>query len=381
MELAVAALAADEYGCGHYRVINPIKTLAACGVRAELFSTVNVAQLGEFNVILAQRQVHPNVRKALEQLAQRGKLIVTEIDDILERTHPSNPAYSFYHNGTPDLMNYLAILGNSNGLICSTEALRDHYMSRNANSIVIPNVIDYNLRTWPVYEPPTDGTIKIGWTGSTSHVVDLDMIGPVIKTLMDKYSHLRYTHYSNRDMLETWVAKWGIDLDRCDFIEPVDFAKYPSNLAKFDIGIAPLMMEGFASTFNRCRSYLKPMEYNAVGIPFVATNQASYIRYVQGGGQGFTVGPTSEWIDKLSLLIEDNDLRLAMGAKGLEHVHENHDIVKGIHKYIDAWNYLGTNINTAKVVAVSTKVGRNDPCPCGCGRKAKKCETWGAWGL
>jgi preprotein translocase subunit SecA len=27
-------------------------------------------------------------------------------------------------------------------------------------------------------------------------------------------------------------------------------------------------------------------------------------------------------------------------------------------------------------VRQGAKVGRNDPCPCGCGKKAKKCPSW-----
>lgn len=56
--------------------------------------------------------------------------------------------------------------------------------------------------------------------------------------------------------------------------------------------------------------------------------------------------------------------------KGLRDVH--HEVA--VFKKIDGkWLYSSGNLKTTTVVRVGDKVGRNDPCPCGSGKKYKVC--------
>lgn len=52
--------------------------------------------------------------------------------------------------------------------------------------------------------------------------------------------------------------------------------------------------------------------------------------------------------------------------KGLQVMHER----SRFHREDGAWRYIdGTHHGKSKL----TKIGRNDPCPCGSGKKVKKC--------
>jgi len=47
-------------------------------------------------------------------------------------------------------------------------------------------------------------------------------------------------------------------------------------------------------------------------------------------------------------------------------------------KHLQEWNRLGTKLQREKVIEITPrrsgpKVGRNSPCPCGSGKKYKKC--------
>jgi SEC-C motif-containing protein len=37
------------------------------------------------------------------------------------------------------------------------------------------------------------------------------------------------------------------------------------------------------------------------------------------------------------------------------------------------WKYVAGNVIPTTVTRVGDKIGRNDPCPCGSGKKYKKC--------
>ncbi len=51
---------------------------------------------------------------------------------------------------------------------------------------------------------------------------------------------------------------------------------------------------------------------------------------------------------------------------------EHHETAKFI-KQNDVWLYESGNVTPTTVVRAAPKVGRNDPCPCGSGKKFKQC--------
>ncbi len=52
---------------------------------------------------------------------------------------------------------------------------------------------------------------------------------------------------------------------------------------------------------------------------------------------------------------------------------ENHHEVSTFRKVNGSWLYESGRIITETVTRSAPKVGRNDPCPCGSGKKYKQC--------
>ena len=52
---------------------------------------------------------------------------------------------------------------------------------------------------------------------------------------------------------------------------------------------------------------------------------------------------------------------------------EHHHEIAGFKKFNGEWKYVAGNIITETVKRDGEKIGRNDPCPCGSGKKYKKC--------
>jgi len=87
------------------------------------------------------------------------------------------------------------------------------------------------------------------------------------------------------------------------------------NLATSDIGLAPLPDNRFA----RGKCSFKVLEYAAAGLPIVASPVGTNADYVRDGITGLLATNTQEWVDRISRLIEDPQLRKKMGQEGRTH--------------------------------------------------------------
>ena len=89
--------------------------------------------------------------------------------------------------------------------------------------------------------------------------------------------------------------------------------RFLSNIdgAAFDEAVAPLDPAG---KFNRCKSFLRALEYAARGIPVVASACEAYSGFVEHGVTGFLVRYDHEWGRYLRDLVNDEGMRAEMGA-------------------------------------------------------------------
>lgn len=57
----------------------------------------------------------------------------------------------------------------------------------------------------------------------------------------------------------------------------------------------------------------------------------------------------------------------------MQRMHDVHHEIAEFKKINGEWKYINGNIITTTVKREGAKIGRNDPCPCGSGKKYKKC--------
>lgn len=374
----IAAIPSDNNACGNYRVRLPLQMAEKYGAKVDIYAiedSIPYDEIARHDIIILQRVVDPNLVTTGSILTSAGKLVVMETDDMLDRIHATNVARKAYTSER--LLAYNQAMQKFSGVTVTTPLLVEHYHHVNPNITAVPNMIDFDIRKWPEPKFNVDRPIRIGWTGSTSHTCDIDIIGPVLAQVMAKYPNTEYVHFSDPFMLEYLRDHYGLPADRLKLVDIVPFAQYPMGLANFDIGLAPL-----ANTeFNRAKSYLKVMEYSACGIPFVASRVGEYLRYTDPGQDGFLCGNTAEWVEAVSTLVEDTQRRREMGQYAYEKAREQHDLGKHFYKWVAAWSFIvycvKNNITTEQSMP---KVKRNDPCPCGSGVKYKRCQCYPAHG-
>jgi glycosyltransferase involved in cell wall biosynthesis len=94
------------------------------------------------------------------------------------------------------------------------------------------------------------------------------------------------------------------------------------DLKALDIGVMPL----FNDVWSRGKCGFKILQYLGVGVPAVCTPVGINRDVVDNGVNGFWAETKQEWVDKLSLLIEDYELRLRMGKEGRKKIMDRYTV-------------------------------------------------------
>lgn len=376
--IRVLAVAADDTACGQYRVIRPLRYLQErYGVHTRVQFTLSPQDLVEFrpNILLLQRCISPGAIPMAEIAKKEGILVVHELDDNLHRVDPRSPAYQVYRGGSEALAVATRVVGLAHGCTFSTESLRRFYQFANRNAVVVPNSIDFDLRPWRVpFRYRQSDRLVVGWTFAAQHQQDYGVLKHVLSRIVKKYPHVDIAFYANPTQAMELFRDYGIPPERAMLVQPNRFQDYPYWIGIFDIGVAPL----FNDEFTRAKSDLKLLEYGARGVPCVASDVEPYRRSVQQGTPALIADSDMQWEEHLCRLIEDRQYREDLGQRAEHYVYEQRNMRERCLDLVRAWMTIADNARAGITgpdpnAKVDRPPGRNDPCPCGSGRKYKKC--------
>jgi glycosyltransferase involved in cell wall biosynthesis len=295
----------DGGACGYYRVRLPFEWLNRAG---HLMTTTDYTQdrhpsMQGARIVLGQRIGGQDFDVAWANLRSAGVKLVWETDDDLWSMDESNPARLQITDMTRYWME--SAIGQAHLVTTTVPHLADAMRRFNPNVTVIPNAVDPALLT---AERKRAERLTVGWAGGSSHHDDFRSVVGALRTVTDHRGDVDFHSVGvdygsdfglNRNRHTGWHASM------LDYYSSIDF----------DIGIAPLL----DTPFTRSKSPIKAIEYNALGIPVVASNVGPYRDYVVDGVNGFLCDTEAEWVDRLNLLISDGDLRASMSVAAREH--------------------------------------------------------------
>lgn len=318
--MRVRSWTSADGGCGYYRLSGPFAELARHGHtthipdRPRLILPIEDAL--DTDVLVCQRLA---AQPAFAEFQHRAALarangggVVYELDDDIWSIDVANPALASYLH--PQVGDYAEkFVAECDLVTCSTEPLAAKLRRFNDNVLVLPNRIDAAVLDLPRPERRTDRVV-VGWTASTSHTTDLRSVARVWREFFlsrpDVELHVMGADY--RPMLELPdVRHTGWRTDLMEYYAAIDF----------DIGLAPLA----PLPFNESKSAIKAIEYGARGIPVIASESTPYRDYVIDGVTGFLVRTPEEWVQRLGELVDDEAMRVEMGAAARK-VAEGHTI-------------------------------------------------------
>jgi hypothetical protein len=341
---------ADLYGCGYYRLIWPAMVLQQQGHDIEIISPADrtaafAAEVGDdgnvtgkhirfprkYDVLIMQRITHKYLAQAIPFIRKEGTAVIIDVDDDLENISPTNPMYTALHPkkrpGSPAADHSWLwaryACEHATMVQTTTQALVDRY-ARKSVGRVIPNYVPQNA-----LEVDHEDSPIFGWGGGThSHGEDLPVLGNSVQRLVQEGHRFRII---GPDI----GVRQAFRLPSRQSFEatgPIDLPYWIAALAMLGVGIAPLA----ASTFNRSKSWLKPMEYAAAGVPSVISPSPAYRELNRLYGIGDVAEKPKDWYRLIRRLVTDDAYRIDRGEQSRAAAREL-TIEKHAWRWMEAW--------------------------------------------
>lgn len=292
----------DNSACAYYRVTLPLDAMrdlggweveTACGWDERALN---------YPIVIGQRIGKAEALTLWRKLYARAKLVYETDDDMWSIDETNFRALAEH---TPSLLDAAAeAVRMAHLTTVSTEPLRRVVDAVGArSSLTLENHIDGRLLD--VQRPRTPGMVTIGWAGGDSHLKDMRSFERQFRRFMSSADGVEFHNIGTdfRPALKIsgrhtgWQSVW-------DYYRSIDF----------DIGLAPLAH----TPFNDSKSHIKALEYAALGIPVIASDELPYRDFVVHGETGYLVKRDYEWTQYLRELTRNHDLREAMGQKAKE---------------------------------------------------------------
>lgn len=234
-------------------------------------------------------------------LRRQRKRVVYDFDDAI-----------MYSDRRPEVISHgrFRRFGRSVALSCMAIAgnpyLANHAKRYSPNVRVLPTAVD--VGSYRVSERGTDDRhVRLVWIGSDSTLKYLREIAPALEELG---RHLR--NVTLRIVCNAFFDLRNLRVEKRVWSKQTQAA----DLAGSDIGLAPLPDD----PFTRGKCGFKILQYQAAGLPVVASPVGVNASYVRDGATGYAAHNHTEWVDRLGRLVQNRDLRTRMGQAGLSEV-------------------------------------------------------------
>jgi GT2 family glycosyltransferase/glycosyltransferase involved in cell wall biosynthesis len=312
-------------GTSYIRILRPLQHSSLCQIAGLTIADQDSIGLEAYDALLIQRDGVRSLDRAkqvIERCQERKIRLFYEIDDDLLHLPDNHPGAVRYSPVVKEAM--LTIAQHADVVIVSTAELRKKMTAFNRNVVVLPNALDEGLwqRTDNRLITDRNGQVKILYMGTRTHDDDLALVADPIRRLKEKYGN-RATFtcigafnrnppdWTEVENVPEWVRTYP------------QFANWMVQSCDYDIAIAPLN----DTEFNRCKSYIKYLDYGICGFAPVLSDLGQYRGVVRHGETAIIVDNQSEaWFDALCALIEDPVQRDALRRNAREDVLTHHTL-------------------------------------------------------
>ena len=265
----------------------------------------DVLRASKYDVIVVEKELLPHVPSGLEHVLRwLNPNIVADYDDAI---------FANYQNTLLLKRKIATVIRLSKAVNAGNSYLASYAREFNTNVNLIPTVVDLDkYESKRSYEIQPDKVV-IGWIGTPITSKYLFEIKDALSTLAERYPiTLRCIGTSHAFTMK------GVEVENITWEESTEASK----ILTFDIGIMPLTDDPFA----RGKCGLKLIQYMACGIPAIASPVGVNKDIICNGENGLLAGSEEEWVNQVSLLIQDRHLRKRIGIKGRQTVRERYSL-------------------------------------------------------
>ena len=311
-DITVSPFYSREYFSFVYRPGNYLR-------KAFGFVALTLRRLGElfsvrqYDLVFLYREAIPIGPPIVERWIRRlGIPIVYDFDDaiFLPAISDANKAFSFLKN--PKRASQ--ILKLSRQVSVGNEFLAAYARQFNNHVTVIPTAVDTNKFVPRPDSPPAEGRkLVVGWIGSPTTFQYLELLKDVLAEVAARHPFTLKVSGAGRP-----VEFPGVDVQ----VVPWSMADEVSLFNTCDIGVYPLTDDDWS----RGKCGFKAIQCMACGVPVVAAAVGVNKQIITHGVDSMLASTRQEWIDHLSRLLIDHDLRRRMAAAGRRTIQSRYSV-------------------------------------------------------
>jgi len=242
----------------------------------------------------------------------------------------------------------------SNLVVCGNSFLAQQFSRWNTNVAVIPTAVDTSwYRPHPRRDESRDDALVLGWTGTSGNYPFLYAIEGALKRIFAHCAHATLLVIADKPPQFKLLPASRVEFQR--WTPRMELAAF----ARMSIGLMPLADTDWCN--GKC-SY-KMLCYMAAGLPVVVTGAGMNREVLAMGAVGLGAGREQEWIDALTALFEDRDLRNRMGEAGRAVVEEHFSLHRLAQQYALLFQSLGGESAGENRSPVAGPESRSSPDP------------------
>lgn len=293
-------------GTAEYRCHIPGRALARRGWDVTYVEHLDVSVDGHVrddpDVLVVCRIMDFYLPDAVRRIRAAGRtLVVFDTDDWFLGVPSYNPASRLPHD-TVGAMH--AAMREADLITCSTKGLAQLYRGF-GRTAVLPNLLDPELWDGVERYRTAHDKIRVGWLAAWNwRGGDVEVLRPWLRAWLMTNRDVEFVALGCPEI----AAELGIPVvapppasDDGKHLRP--FEEVPAMVSLLDVGLAPLA----DNTFNwRGKSACKGLEYNAAGVPVIASPSEAYRGYVQRGVNGYLA--RRDWAGQVERTIRDLDV-------------------------------------------------------------------------
>lgn len=311
------------YCTAHIRLLRPL----AYPANSSAFRLSWGTEYKSADVILLDRLWKPGFSLQLAgELVERVKRdqsrLIYSVDDNLLDLKTEGPILKGPRAEELAIIRYFA--READGIIVSTDRLRERLTCFNKKIVVVPNALDERLfeeRALGLDSTAGNGHITIGYMGTFTHDADLMMVLQALRATLRKHRDTIEMQFvggiADPTVIKCFDGLAVRILDVGDHYEYPDFARWMARHVHWDIAIAPLE----DNVFNRCKSDIKFLDYGILGLAGIYSDVPPYRETVRHLETGYLAANNVQtWSEAFERLVRDRPLREKLGQNAREYV-------------------------------------------------------------